>query len=64
MLYLTIQNAFILHCDHLPSDSGLPVGVTALLNIVFDPISYHVSKIFVTFAQIKIGHNKNFPLAL
>lgn len=42
VLYLTIQTVLILLCDHLPSDSGLPVRVTALLRILFDSICYHV----------------------
>lgn len=58
VLYLTIQNVLILLCDHLPSDSGLPLRVTALLSIVFDSTRYHVSKIFVAFARIKIGDKK------
>lgn len=64
MLYLTVQNVLILLCDHLPSDSGLPVRVTALLSILFDPISYHVIRIFVALGWIKIGDKEKFLLDL
>lgn len=64
MLYLTIQNVLLLLCDHLPSDSGLPVRVTGLLSTLFDLISYYASKIFVSLGQMKIGDKNKFPLAL
>lgn len=65
MLRLTIQSVLLFLCDHLPSDSGLPVTVTWLLSILFDLISCWASKIFVALAHLlKTGGKNQFLVAL